>query len=246
MNPTTEAPIAGPMAAAIAAMNAGLNLAEIKELQTEQRTWEATEAHKSFLAAMVAFKKDPPTIIKDKTAFKPDGDEGFESYDYATIGNVCEKIIKSAAAHGLTHTWVPGRGSEGTIEVTCELAHVGGHVQRTKLDAPRESSPGLTVAQAEQSVRTFLERYSLLLAFGLAAKDRPDDDGRGGATLPITANQSVTEGWVIYARGAENLAALASVRKEAAIAFDEAGDIHGWGIVQRALDERMQVLQAAA
>ena len=245
MNQTVELVKEGPMAAAIKAMNAGLNLAEVKELQAEQRAWEAGEAHKSFLAAMVAFKANPPTILKDKTVIKPDGEDGFESYDYATIGNVCEQIIKSAAAHGLTHSWVPGRGESGVIEVTCELSHVGGHVQRTKLDAPREAPIGLTVAQAEQSVRTFLERYSLLLAFGLAAKDRPDDDGRGGATLSTPESQSVTEGWVIYANSAKTLEELSSVRKEAAMAFDEAGDTRGWGVVQQALDDHMRVLQGS-
>lgn len=246
MNPIAPAaPLAGPFANALAAMNANMNMSEIKELQQAQREWESEEARKAFLAAMVAFKRNPPVILKDKTAFKPDGNGGFESYDFATIGNVCEQIVQSAAEHSLTHNWVPGRNPDNdNIVVVCELAHVGGHVQRTPLDAPREQVPGLTVAQAEQSVRTFLERYSLLLAFGFAAKDRPDDDGRGGASLPPPASSSATEGWVIYANSADSIETLDSVRREAAAAFHAAGDAANWEVVKRALDARQDELSA--
>ncbi|MBB6559621.1 hypothetical protein HNP48_002288 [Acidovorax soli] len=243
---TPAAPLAGPFANALAAMNANMTMAEIKELQQEQRDWEAGERHKLFLAAMVALKLNPPSILKDKTAFTPDGQGGFESYDYATIGNVCEQVIQSAAQHGLTHNWVPGRSPEGDIVVTCEVAHVGGHVQRTMLDAPREESPGLTVAQAEQSVRTFLERYTLLLGFGFAAKDRPDDDGRGGAAMPSPAAQSATEGWVVYVNSADSIETLESIRKEASAAFHAAGDAGAWSTVKRALDARQDALEGGA
>lgn len=244
MNQTISQPaLAGPFANALAAINANMNMAEIKELQQAQQEWEKEESRKAFLGAMVAFKRNPPTILKDKTAFKPDGNDGFESYDYATIGNVCEQIVQAAAGHGLTHNWVPGRHPiNDNIVVTCELAHVGGYVQRTELDAPREQAPGLTVAQAEQSVRTFLERYSLLLAFGLAAKDRADDDTRGGASAPAPGAQSITEGWVIYINSAQSIEALAALRMEAAAAFDNAQDANGWDIVNKAINSRQKAL----
>lgn len=242
-NTTTHA---GPMASAILAMQAGLNISEVKALQVEQSAWEKDQARKAFVADMAAFKVSPPEILKDKTAFKPDGDGGFESYDYATIGNVCEQIIKAAAAHGFSHRWVPSRSPVGgNIEISCELAHRGGHIETTRLDAPAERDPSLTVAQSEQSVRTFLQRYSLLMAFGFAPKDNPDDDGRGGADMPKPADDSVIQGWCIYAKDAKTLEALAEVRKQAATAFSDAGDVRGWNTVKLALDARLQELGGA-
>lgn len=247
MNTTVTIPATGPMASAIAAMAAGLNLTEVKELQKDQRDWEKGEERKAFVADMAAFKMNPPEILKDKTAFKPDGNDGFESYDYATIGNVCEQIIKAAASHGFSHRWIPGRNPiDGKVEVTCEVAHRGGHVEATRLDAAAEHYPGLTVAQSEQSVRTFLQRYSLLMAFGFAPKDHPDDDGRGGADTPKPSEDSVVQGWCIYARDAKTVVALAEVRKQAASAFNDAGDVRGWNTVKAVLDARLQELGGAA
>lgn len=242
---TTATITAGPMASAIAAMNAGLNISEVNALQQEQREFEKNESRKAFVSGMAEFKMNPPEILKDKTAFKPDGNEGFESYDYATIGNVCEQIIKTAAAHGFSHRWIPGRSLDDKIEVVCEVSHRDGHAEATRLDAPAEHDPGLTVAQSEQSVRTFLQRYSLLMAFGFAAKDHPDDDGRGGADTPRPSEDSVLQGWCIYARDAKTLDALASVRKEAASAFDDVGDVRGWNTVKAVLDARMTELGGA-
>lgn len=239
-------PTAGPMASVIAAMNAGLNIEEAKGLLAEQKAWEEGETRKAFACSMAEFKLNPPEILKDKTGFLPDGEGGFESYDYATIGNVCEQIIKAAARHGFSHRWIPDRGPNGELVVTCEVTHRSGHAQQTRLDSKREDRPDLTVAQSEQSVRTFLQRYSLLMAYGFAAKEQPDDDGHGGAGLQPPAEDSVVQGWIIYANNADTLEKLSAVRREAATAFDNASDVNGWGRVKAALDARLAALQGGA
>ena len=62
MNENTTQP-AGPMASAIAAMTAGLNINEVKALQVEQSAWEKDQARKAFVADMAAFMAEYGRVV---------------------------------------------------------------------------------------------------------------------------------------------------------------------------------------
>ena len=67
------------------------------------------------------------------------------------------------------------------------MTHKQGHSEETELEAAADSSGGKNMIQAQASTITYLQRYTLLAATGLATKDQLDDDGRGaenGSPLP--------------------------------------------------------------
>ncbi len=199
---STAEPTAGPLAMAMQAMRAGMSIADMRDMLNLQKEWEANEARKAFVDAMSEFKKDPPSILKDKhVAFSTA--KGMTSYDHATIGNVCDQIIKAAAEYGFSHRWIPSKGENGALVITCEVTHRLGHSQNTAIEGPRDDSGTKNVLQANQSTRTYLQRHSLLMAFGFATKDQPDDDGMGGApeVTPLLqdARDEALKGWKAFA-----------------------------------------------
>lgn len=193
----------GPLAMAMQAMRAGMSINDMRDMLNLQKEWEANEARKAFVDAMSEFKKNPPSILKDKhVAFSTA--KGMTSYDHATIGNVCDQIIKAAAEYGFSHRWIPSKGENGALVITCEVTHRMGHSQSTPIEGPRDDSGTKNVLQANQSTRTYLQRHSLLMAFGFATKDQPDDDGMGGGPfidpeLLQAARDAAMQGWKPFA-----------------------------------------------
>ncbi|MGK5049914.1 ERF family protein, partial [Janthinobacterium sp. GB4P2] len=91
---------------------------------------------------------------------------------------------------GISHDWDTQQPASGMIIVSCSLTHVMGHSKSTTMEAPPDNSGSKNVIQQIASTVTYLQRYTLLGACGLATKDM-DDDGRGGeqaapAVPPIT------------------------------------------------------------
>ena len=62
------------------------------------------------------------------------------------------------------------------MHVTCIVAHRDGHFEETTLSAGHDQSGNKNSIQAVGSTITYLQRYTLKAALGLAASD--DDDGR--------------------------------------------------------------------
>jgi len=160
------------------AMESGADLDRLEKLMDMQLAWERNEARKAYHVDMAEFKKNPPTILKS-THVMYKTDKGVTQYDHASLGEVCEKIIEGLAQHGFSHRWAPGKLPEGRRLITCIITHRLGHSEDTPLDGPLDTSGGKNNIQAAGSTDTYLCRYSLLLATGLAPKNMPDDDGRG-------------------------------------------------------------------
>jgi hypothetical protein len=166
---------AGPMGSALQALQAGATVEQLQGLLTLQKDWEANEARKAYVAAMAEFKKNPPEIFKRKeVAF------GDTRYSHATIGDVTSLTVAGLAAHGFSHRW-DTKQADGRIEVSCILTHNLGHSESTTLEASPDSSGKKNAIQQVASTVTYLQRYTLLAACGLATKDMEDDDGAGAA-----------------------------------------------------------------
>ena len=154
-----------------AALAKGADLTQLKGLLDLQEQYEANEARKAYHVAMTAFKADPPKIAKEKEV-----SFGGTSYKHATLSSVTEKINRSLSQHGLAATWKVQQN--GTISVTCKITHVKGHSEETTMTAPADTSGSKNSIQAIGSTITYLERYTLLAATGLATDDM-DDDAQG-------------------------------------------------------------------
>lgn len=159
------------------AIQRGASLAEIKEFMALNREWEADQARKAFVTAMTAFKAEPIAIYKSKRVSFQTA-KGNTSYNHAELSDVVDAAITGMAKHGLSHSWDLNQTDGGWIEVTCVVTHSQGHSKSVSLKSQKEDSGTKNSIQAVASAITYLQRYTLLSALGLATKGH-DDDGRG-------------------------------------------------------------------
>lgn len=159
-----------------------LDIEKIKQLMDLQERWEKNEARKAFVSAMNAFKAHPPTILKNKQV-----DFGNTHYRHATLDHVCDVVTKALSDHGISHSWKTAQDQD-LITVTCVLTHEMGHSEETTLKGSPDSSGSKNSIQAVGSTLTYLQRYSLLAACGLAAANT-DNDGAGASTNGELAEQ---------------------------------------------------------
>lgn len=167
-----------PLAILQQAVEKGASIEQLTALMGLAERYEVNQDRKKFREAMAAFKQDPPKIDKNKhVEFKTD--RGVTAYDHATLDNVCEQIVKRMADAGITHRWVPSQ-KDGLITVTCYLS-LGVYTEETPLSSGADTSGGKNPIQAIASAVSYLERYTLLAATGIAT-GLPDDDGEGTIT----------------------------------------------------------------
>lgn len=155
------------------------DLATVERAMDLYERWERREARMAYVEAMVAFKKNPPTIIKNKHVSFERKDGGFTEYDHATLDHLCDEVIAGLAAVGLSHHWKVEQ-KDPWIMVTCVITHESGHFEETMLQGIADASGGKNAIQAIGSTVSYLQRYTLFCATGLAS-GHVDNDGAGGA-----------------------------------------------------------------
>lgn len=194
------------------AMRQGASMEDISRLMDLKDRWEAGEARKAFVAAMAAFKSEPLTIIKDKhVQFQTS--KGVTAYDHATIGNVTAVIVSALAKHGFSHKWEPTQ-ADGKITVLCKITHSQGHSETTTMTASADDSGGKNSIQAIASTVTYLQRYTLLAATGLATSDQQDDDGRSADQQEEQAKDPIVDPLMDKINLCETRDELRSVKEE--------------------------------
>lgn len=167
------------------AVTGGADLDKLEKLLVLQERWEEKEAKKAYNRAMADFKSTNILIKKDKkVGYKTD--KGQVGYSHATLFNVVDKITAELSKHGLSASWRTHQNGE--ISVTCKITHVLGHCEDTTLSAKEDKSGSKNDIQALGSTITYLQRYTLLAATGLATKDQ-DDDGK--ATVAIVTDKQL-------------------------------------------------------
>jgi hypothetical protein len=165
-----------PMGMMKIAIEKGTDLDQLQKLMDLQERWERNESRKAFVTALTAFKSNPPTLTKNKHV-----KFGTTEYDHATLDKVTEIIGKALSAHGLSHRWEVEQ-KDAAITVACVITHEKGHSERVQMQATADTSGSKNSIQAIGSTVTYLQRYTLLAATGLAAKGQ-DDDGLGTAVM---------------------------------------------------------------
>lgn len=161
----------------------GVSVDQLERLQLMCERWEANQARKAYYAAKNDFKRDAPVILKNKHVKitpKDSSKQGAE-YDHATLDHVCDQVIPLLAKNHLSHDWKTEQNGEW-IKVTCILTHAQGHSEERSLMGCPDSSGFKNPVQMIASTVTYLERYTLLMVCGLAAKGT-DTDGRGVKTI---------------------------------------------------------------
>jgi hypothetical protein len=172
----TEVAAVTPMRLIEMAAQRGASIEQMQQLFELKLRVEADEARKAFNAAMAKFKDNPPRISKNKhVKFKTE--KGFTEYDHSTLDHVVDRVTAALSAVGISHKWRP-KQEGSSITITCILTHLMGHSEETPLTASADASGGKNSIQAIGSTVTYLQRYTLLAAVGMAGGK--DDDGVGG------------------------------------------------------------------
>lgn len=148
---------------------------------------ELAQSQKKFDIAMADFKKESIDILRNKDVSFPTSKGGRTNYSHATLDNVCEVLVKRLSEHGFRHRWRAAQPDKDTVVVTCVIRHESGAFEETTLQGPPDDSGGKNSIQAVGSTVTYLERYTLLAACGLAVKGQDTDGGAGGADLAQVA-----------------------------------------------------------
>lgn len=155
------------------------DVAKLQALLQIKTEWEKDEARKAYVVALSAFKQDPPKIQKDKQV---SFGAGKTAYKHATLDNASELIGAALAQHGLSHRWDVQQLEGGIVKVTCILTHIQGHSESVSMQASPDTSGSKNSIQAIGSTTSYLQRYTLFAATGLAPKDA-DDDGMQGKQM---------------------------------------------------------------
>ena len=157
------------------AVNSGANIETLERLMALSERWQANQAQRAFTQALAELRDDLPSIVKTRTV-DFSSKAGRTHYKYEDLGEVTEQLSPALAKHGLSFRWRTDSTAPGYVGVTCVLAHKDGHSEETTLTGPYDLSGNKNPIQAIGSVVTYLQRYTLKAAIGIAAAQ--DDDGR--------------------------------------------------------------------
>ena len=173
---TTEQPraVMTPMEMLDRAVSSGSSVETLTQLMVLQERWEANQARKAFDEAMAAVKANMPRIIKTrKVDFTTQ--KGRTNYQYEDLASIMNQIGPVLSAHGLSVRYRTSAEPNQPIAVTCIISHRLGHSEENTLMAGKDDSGNKNSIQAIGSTVTYLQRYTLKAALGLAAA--ADDDG---------------------------------------------------------------------
>jgi hypothetical protein len=171
-------PIETPMSMLGRAVESGASMEVLEKLMGLQERWEANQARKAFDAAIAEAKANIDPVIKNR--------QGHNAKKYADFAAIAKAVDPVLSKHGLSYRFRTKQ--DDLIRVTCVLSHKAGHSEETTLAGPADATGSKNAIQAIGSTLTYLQRYSLMQALGVAAAE--DDDGQAaGAGGTITEQQ---------------------------------------------------------
>lgn len=185
------------------AVERGANIEVMTKLMDLRDRWEAGQARKAFDEAVASAKAQIPTIAKNR-----EGHNNKRYADFAAIARVVDPII---GQFGLSYRFRTTQTDR--INVTCILSHKSGHAEETTLSGPADTSGSKNAIQAIGSTLTYLQRYTLVQALGLAASEDDDGGKSGGANVEtITEEQAMLLRDLIEATNSDKRGVLTYVR----------------------------------
>ena len=228
---------AGPMGEALAFIRAGGTMEQAREMMALQKEWKAEQARDAYYAAVAEFKRNPPTVYKDK-------DNAQFKSRYTSIGNLVNTVNVALSAHGLTAHWDIDQADR--IKVTCTLSHRLGHSGSCSMEGPPDTSGAKNPLQQIKSTVTYLKLATYEAITGIASSEgNADDDGNGAISNAYDPAATLSE-WTIRAEAAINIEALNKTRKMAGVEFSAAGDVKGWDAFKAVVETKRDALKAAA
>lgn len=204
LGPLSPVPtVTGTMDIVRAALATG-NVEMYREAVALAKELDAIAARKAFDNAMADAKAEIPTIKRNRLvdAGEKNGKAG-PKYRFEDLAEIASTVDPILSKHGLSYRYRVASPINAPVTVTCIVSHRAGHFEETTLTTGRDDGPGRNAIQQVGSTITYLQRYTLKAALGLAVSH--DDDGRAAEAeleAPAVPEGSIGDDEVIFLRDA--------------------------------------------
>ena len=156
------------------ALDKGLPIETLERLFALKKEYDAQQAKKAFDEAMTLFQSKCPIIKKGKAGGVTK--DGVVAYKYAPIEDIVEQTKELMSECGFSYL-IKVSIEEKDVEVSCEVRHIKGHSEISKMKVPLLRQTGvMSEAQVTAGTSTFAKRYAFCNAFGIMTADE-DTDG---------------------------------------------------------------------
>ena len=217
-----------------ASKDPAFDAAKLRELLDMRRELKLEAAKEDFEASFAQFKESLPILQKTKGVTISRDQNAKPAYYYAPLDEVCEKLIPALNAVGITHKWKTSYDGDYMV-VTCVLKKGLHSDEGTSMRGKADTSGAKNAIQAEGSTLSYLERYTLCAACGIAVKGA-DTDGQGMNTGDVAEQVE----WIENAGSMQELDRL--YKAAANMALDQA-DKKAIQIFKDARDKKRKELQ---
>lgn len=163
------------------------NLDIVDRMMTLRERNKQYFSRQAFDNAIAAAKSEIPVIKKNREVDFTSA-KGRTNYKYEDMAEIARTVDPVLSKHGLSYRYRTTSLPNEPVTVTCILSHRDGHSEENTLSAARDESGNKNNIQAIGSTITFLQRYTLKAALGLAAE--VDDDGVRSSIDTITISQA--------------------------------------------------------
>lgn len=184
--PITQLPVTTPMSMIERAVEKGVDVGMIEKLMELAERHDRNLGRRAFDQAIASAKAEFPEIRKNKTVdfSTAKGRTHYRHEDMAEISRAVDPVL---SRYGLSYRYRTQQDGR-SVTVTCILSHKDGYSEETTLSSAADESGNKNHLQAVGSAATYLQRYTLKMALGIAATE--DDDGRrADAAKLIDADQ---------------------------------------------------------
>src|SRR5690606_2025887 len=156
------------------AIQQGSGVEVMERLLALQERYDAFNARKAFDDAMADLRSNLPKITKSREVDFTTS-KGRPNYRFEDLAEITEALAEPMSAVGLSFRWHTDN-VQGGVKVTCRITHRDGHFEETSLVGPLDATGNKNAIQAIGSAVTYLQRYTLKAAVGIAAAH--DDDAQ--------------------------------------------------------------------
>jgi hypothetical protein len=175
---SSELVVSNPAQLMQIAVEKNVDVEKMEKIMEMQERYNAGQAKTAFYQAFTKFQSELPVIKKRKKG---------HNTSYAPLSDIIEQIKPMMLGNGISFRFEQNH-SDG-IEVTCVVTHALGHSERTTMKATADTSGSKNSVQAIASTVTYLSRYTLTSALGIATADE-DMDGRLPPPEIVTEDQA--------------------------------------------------------
>lgn len=192
------------------AVSSNASVEVIEKLLSIKIKAEEHYARQAFFKDLALAKSELPSFVaRDKTvSFNK------TTYSHESLASITSQVNPILSKYGLSTVF--DISQEGpTISVTCKICHRDGHAEGVKMSGGKDDSGSKNSIQQIGSTVSYLMRYTLKAALGIAAGDKEEDDDGHGSEMSEKDKEKVFNEAKILVPAAKTPEELASIWESA-------------------------------